>query len=156
MRKETVNTESLNRVTEWWGCTDFPKCKGYLNPQEAKWMLGKQIRREKRQVVRQERTKQSIEAIRKNLSKKSHINYYQYINSPEWRQKSEEAKKRARYRCQVCNKSSWEAVLNTHHRTYERLGFEMEEDLVVLCGDCHSTFHKNGKIVSYKKKYVTA
>jgi hypothetical protein len=35
------------------------------------------------------------------------------------------------------------ANLNTHHKTYEHHGYEIEylDDLVVLCGDCHNKEH---------------
>lgn len=31
--------------------------------------------------------------------------------------------------------------LEVHHLTYERLGCEAPDDLLVLCGRCHATFH---------------
>ena len=68
------------------------------------------------------------------------INYYDYIRSEEWRDKAEAAKARAGYRCQVCNTPDSMAGLEAHHRTYERLGNELPEDITVLCGDCHSIF----------------
>lgn len=68
------------------------------------------------------------------------LDYYEYIQSPEWKQKADKARKRAGYRCQVCNRSIKEIVLDVHHRTYERLGNERNEDLTVLCRDCHSLF----------------
>ena len=71
------------------------------------------------------------------------IDYPTYINSNAWIQKSEEAKRRAGYRCQVCNRSSREAVLDAHHRTYERLGHERPEDITVLCRDCHELYETN-------------
>lgn len=71
------------------------------------------------------------------------LDYYEYINSPEWYAKSDAAKARAGYRCQVCNSTR---QLNTHHRTYERLGRELDTDLIVLCRDCHDLFHKQGKL----------
>lgn len=69
--------------------------------------------------------------------------YNQYIQSPEWRAKADEAKKRAGYRCQVCNRPSSIVTLHAHHRTYERLGHERPEDITVLCEDCHKLFHEN-------------
>lgn len=76
------------------------------------------------------------------------IDYYEYINSPEWKKKSEEAKSRAGYRCQVCNRGQEEITLNTHHRSYKNLGNESAEDLTVLCRECHELFESNGKIKS--------
>lgn len=71
------------------------------------------------------------------------INYFAYIRSPEWKAKAEEAKARANNRCQVCNKSRAEVQLDAHHRTYENLGNEKQEDITVLCRDCHELYEKN-------------
>lgn len=75
------------------------------------------------------------------------IDYHEYIQSPEWRKRAEAARVRAGNRCQVCNRHRKEVVLDAHHRTYERLGNELPEDITVLCRDCHSLYEtakKNG------------
>ena len=72
---------------------------------------------------------------RKRLPK---TDYYNYINSAEWRKVAKAARKRAGYRCQLCNHNG---KLHVHHRTYERLGNELPEDLTVLCETCHENFH---------------
>lgn len=64
--------------------------------------------------------------------------YADYIRTEAWRQKAAAAKRRANYRCQLCNR---EGPLNAHHRTYERLGHERESDITVLCERCHEKFH---------------
>lgn len=76
------------------------------------------------------------------------FDYRTYINSLEWKQKAEEAKKRVGHRCQICNRSRDETVLNAHHRTYERLGNELPEDITVLCRGCHRLYEKNRKMIS--------
>ena len=35
-----------------------------------------------------------------------------------------------------------DAVLNVHHKTYCRRGREEPGDLIVLCRNCHTGFHK--------------
>jgi len=72
---------------------------------------------------------------------KKHIDYYEYINSPEWKAKADAAKERAEYRCQVCNRPGASSTLHAHHRTYENLGHEKPGDITVLCADCHALFH---------------
>jgi len=67
-----------------------------------------------------------------------------YLASPEWLARRREALDRAGGRCQVCNRS--DGILDTHHRTYERLGHEDPADLIVLCRSCHHLFHQNGKL----------
>ena len=55
------------------------------------------------------------------------VNYYTYIQSPEWRAKANASKQLAHYRCQVCNRPGSNTTLDCHHRTYERLGNERPE-----------------------------
>ena len=75
-----------------------------------------------------------------------YVDYYEYIQSPEWHLVSYTAKVNAGWRCRVCNLAGNYSNLHTHHRTYERLGNERPDDLTVLCADCHKLFHDNGKI----------
>jgi 5-methylcytosine-specific restriction endonuclease McrA len=85
------------------------------------------------------------EQIRNKIAKKRHVNYYAYLKSPEWKRKKFEIEQSARYKCQVCNKGKSQAILNVHHRTYERLGCELPSDLIVLCRECHALYH--GKLL---------
>ncbi len=64
--------------------------------------------------------------------------YEDYLQSPRWKAKRQEAIKAAGGRCQLCNACG---MLNTHHRTYENLGFETPADLTVLCQSCHERHH---------------
>jgi 5-methylcytosine-specific restriction endonuclease McrA len=70
--------------------------------------------------------------------------YREYLLTPGWQARRLQQFKRAGYRCQVCNTNR--AQLNVHHRTYERRGDESFKDLVVLCADCHTIFHQQGKL----------
>lgn len=69
--------------------------------------------------------------------------YADYLLTEHWQKMRLEALERASHRCQVCNSST---TLNVHHRTYERRGNELTEDLIVLCQSCHQLFHDNGKL----------
>jgi hypothetical protein len=72
------------------------------------------------------------------------VDYYEYIASPEWHAKAEAAKARVGYRCQLCNSGRDDgAVLDAHHRTYERLGHERPEDITVLCHECHELYERH-------------
>jgi hypothetical protein len=78
------------------------------------------------------------------------MDYDVYIASVEWKAKSDAAKERAGGKCQLCG---CRKKLETHHNTYERLGNELPEDLVVLCGTCHDVFHaKRDKRTARKYK----
>jgi hypothetical protein len=86
---------------------------------------------------------QAVERIVNSLFfPRKFINYFEYIASPEWKRKSETAKRDAGYRCQVCNRSQNEVQLDAHHRTYERLGHERPEDITVLCHECHGIYER--------------
>jgi hypothetical protein len=69
--------------------------------------------------------------------------YDRYLKTFHWQVKREDALDHAGGRCQVCNAAN---SLQVHHRTYERRGAELPEDLIVLCRSCHETFHKNGRL----------
>jgi len=66
--------------------------------------------------------------------------YRDYLASEHWKLISEEAKRLANYRCQVCYRKG---TLHAHHRTYERKGDELQSDIFVLCKECHDVFTKH-------------
>ncbi len=69
------------------------------------------------------------------------MSYQEYLQSPEWKEKSQTAKHRTGYRCQLCNRKGNDKTLHTHHKTYERKFHELDSDLIVLCKKCHAKFH---------------
>lgn len=73
------------------------------------------------------------------LTRKVPVNYYEYIQSPEWKRKAQQAKSAAGWKCRRCGSSK---RLECHHKTYERLGHERKSDLEVLCHECHSRISK--------------
>jgi hypothetical protein len=84
------------------------------------------------------------EAKKYRLLELKKMPYKEYLTTPEWQETKKAQLKRANCRCQVCNSN--EKSLNVHHRTYENRGEETYKDLIVLCQNCHETFHSNGKI----------
>lgn len=77
------------------------------------------------------------------------MTYHEYIKSPQWAVIARQAKKRAGFRCQLCDATG---TLHAHHRTYERLGDESDADITVLCADCHGRFHD--KVKSWKDTWL--
>lgn len=69
------------------------------------------------------------------------VNYAEYLTTEGWRCRSFQAKERAGWRCERCLRRDCEIGLQTHHRTYERVGHERDDDLVVLCEICHPLAH---------------
>ena len=65
-----------------------------------------------------------------------------YLRSPEWRKRAEIIKALFANQCQTCPSDS---NLETHHRTYDRVGHEHPADLIVLCQKCHNLIHDNNR-----------
>ncbi len=64
--------------------------------------------------------------------------YEDYLQSDVWKRTRELALEYYGDKCCLCNSAD---NLNVHHRTYERKGNERLSDLIVLCRDCHATYH---------------
>jgi hypothetical protein len=67
------------------------------------------------------------------------MDYETYLKTPEWKYKRNQALENAYKICQKCGVSGVD--LHVHHKTYERRGEELSEDLIVLCKDCHAKEH---------------
>ena len=79
-----------------------------------------------------------VPTIRTPREKPAREIYDQYLQSQSWRITRNHALRRARYECSKC---SSKRNLQVHHKTYERLGREWDQDLEVVCEDCHGNLH---------------
>lgn len=70
--------------------------------------------------------------------------YEDYLQTPHWKRKREDKLRAVGYRCQVCHRGG--RTLDVHHRTYDRRGEELDQDLTVLCRACHTTFHRHRRL----------
>jgi hypothetical protein len=66
--------------------------------------------------------------------------YDEYLQSDHWKAIRSIKLEIVGGKCQLCNSTK---ALNVHHRSYKHLGEEYDhiDDLIVLCGHCHSKFH---------------
>ena len=64
--------------------------------------------------------------------------YQRYLRSRQWAGTRALAIHRADGMCEVCGETQY---LEVHHKTYERLGNETHDDLIVLCSSCHAKVH---------------
>lgn len=80
--------------------------------------------------------------------------YHKYLFSEHWRSFRERAFEFYGKKCADCGTE--EGRIEVHHLTYERLGKEELEDVVVLCHDCHMKRHnsKKPKNTGGKRPYV--
>jgi 5-methylcytosine-specific restriction endonuclease McrA len=65
--------------------------------------------------------------------------YAEYLRTAHWQRQRALALDQAGHTCDLCGRPD---RLEVHHRTYERVGFERQRDLIVLCHDCHRDHHK--------------
>lgn len=69
------------------------------------------------------------------------MNYNEYLNSPEWKERRNRILKRDRFQCRMCGSGK---NLRVHHIHYpEILGTESDEDLITVCDSCHKKIHGN-------------
>lgn len=85
---------------------------------------------------RESRTTRQSAPRDSSTSRKAH--YAQYLASPGWRKRRNEALKLSGWQCSRCGVRKG---LEVHHVTYERIGAELPEDLAVLCRGCHEGEH---------------
>ncbi len=63
--------------------------------------------------------------------------YNQYLSSPAWQDKRQAVFRRDGNACQACGGTAEQV----HHLRYDNVGYEPLEDLVSICGPCHSRIH---------------
>jgi 5-methylcytosine-specific restriction endonuclease McrA len=68
--------------------------------------------------------------------------YAEYLRTPHWKKKREEAFVFYGRIC-LCGRTKG---LQVHHRSYKNLGNEIVTDLSVLCDKCHQKTHSKGEI----------
>jgi hypothetical protein len=77
------------------------------------------------------------------------VDYGAYLASPQWDERRRYHLTRVFNRCQLCNaRNDPNNPLQVHHRTYVRLGAELDIDVIVLCRDCHQHFHDAGRLAA--------
>ena len=77
--------------------------------------------------------------------------YTSYIQSPEWLWRREKALERAGYQCEDCGEE-W-LILQVHHVRYDNLGNEQDDDLKVLCVECHDIADRERKRATRRDRY---
>tara|TARA_Y100000310_G_scaffold345405_1_gene464595 strand:+ start:3477 stop:4070 length:594 start_codon:yes stop_codon:yes gene_type:complete len=95
--------------------------------------------------------------ITKHLASTQFKSYNDYINSEAWRNRKALYKISHPKRCFICDISK--KIIELHHITYERMGNELDKDLVWLCQKHHAKVHRYKKMpldkrhLALKKKF---
>lgn len=70
-------------------------------------------------------------------ARKHTAEYKAVLSSARWRKLRKERMQATGWRCEQCKQPEIESKLSLHHLTYERLGREGMEDIILLCARCH-------------------
>lgn len=87
---------------------------------------------------RDEETKRRQDVANKEIQDLKSMLYKDYLETDHWKQLRKRKLRLSGYKCQICASKE---NLNVHHNTYENRGCEKDEDLVVLCNECHKKHH---------------
>lgn len=74
----------------------------------------------------------------KNIAPQLRAEYHTYLASIDWADRREQVLIRANYMCECCEHF---VATQVHHMTYERIGNELDTDLMAVCPFCHSLIH---------------
>lgn len=80
------------------------------------------------------------------ISVKNKEEYKAYLNSPRWQAIRKRLYREYEYKCAMCGSPK---NLQVHHITYENIGEEKDEDLTVLCKECHQGLHEGKTFFDY-------
>ncbi len=67
------------------------------------------------------------------------VDYTKHINSDRWARRRLRAIDEVGGVCQVCGSTD---RIQVHHLSYDNLGNEKPEDLLVVCRECHRKVHE--------------
>ena len=65
--------------------------------------------------------------------------YGKYMRSLKWQKFKRRLKRDRGTTCERCHATG--VAVEVHHKTYERLGCELPEDVEILCRECHRADH---------------
>jgi hypothetical protein len=68
------------------------------------------------------------------------LSYEDYIKSDLWRARRHRFLQERERACEICEATEGPMIL--HHLFYDRLGAELDSDLVMVCNGCHNLVHR--------------
>jgi hypothetical protein len=98
---------------------------------------GSPIHKELKPLVKRKRKRKKIFDFKGTGNRKK--DYAKYLNSNKWISFSSKIKKERGLKCEKCQASG--VILHAHHLTYDRLGCERPEDILIVCIPCHEEIH---------------
>lgn len=102
-----------------------------------------------RRVVRRKKSSGYYEtgsgSLGPRLLQLGYKDYSAYLSGDHWQTIRDRLIAVRGARCEICDANE---PLNLHHRTYERFGRELDDDLILLCLACHDGVHQQAQIVA--------
>jgi 5-methylcytosine-specific restriction endonuclease McrA len=117
--------------------SDFSQFNKYYKGNYTCEKCKEEIQNKREQEIKE---KQAVEKYNQDayLLKLKSMPYKDYLETDHWKQLRKRKLRLSGYKCQICGSKE---DLNVHHNTYENRGCEKDEDLVVLCNECHKKHH---------------
>jgi hypothetical protein len=94
------------------------------------------------QLITKDNAKYEIDVIVKKDKPNRRKEHQQYLKTPQWQDMRLKVLKRDDYTCQGCLENP---ATEVHHITYDNWKNEFMFELMSLCRECHSRFHKKDK-----------
>jgi len=130
------------KETRYKNCTSRTDRAAFLAPKNLNSHLCEECTEAWRKLTEERETKiiQAQEEKAKIKSKFLHeMPYDEFLRTTYWKKFAKERMREVGYKCTKCGRS--DLVLNVHHLTYERRGYERVSDVEVLCKACHLEAH---------------
>jgi 5-methylcytosine-specific restriction endonuclease McrA len=106
------------------------------------WNGNAQAEREYQQASKKLKPRKKSRVWKKKHKKQHYAvatDYYAYMKSPAWQAKRKKFIKFVGGKCQECGNKNG---LQVHHKHYNTLGRETQNDVIVVCSGCHSLKHE--------------
>ena len=80
--------------------------------------------------------------------------YNEFINSDEWKSKKEKIIEERGLYCEKCENFEFnKSKLHLHHKNYDKeFGMEADEDLILVCENCHNELHQDAEFFDNPEK----
>ena len=134
--EKLIDNRLKNIFLKYNSISEYEKQKQQLIKAEFKSFISELDEAIKSYKVFLRDTKNTINSFKNLISR----NYPQYLVTFHWRK----IRKDIIEKHKVCQKCGSKEKLHVHHFTYDNIGNEKEEDLILVCEDCHKKLHKIG------------
>jgi hypothetical protein len=135
----TEKPEKQNRIVLGLYITRIMVMQGCLD-KELLWRVDRAVRET---FPAPDTIPRTIRTLREEGEGKSRWSqsYPEYLSSAKWKERRQAFldSRPKPLRCQMNARHKF--GLQVHHNTYENIGCELDEDLVLLCRRCHATHH---------------